>query len=351
MRFRSLGRACRGICFAWACHAGVAAAQSETEARPFAIALRYAAVGGCPGPKNFQAIVTKRLGYDPFSENVGARVFVFVAPVDATLEGHVVWHDSAGIWAGDQTFPSKTANCSELVVAMGFAVALQIQLLSVHKATDSGDPVAASPSPHLLARAVAPTPAPAPGTPSNSDEQRSAGQLVSRTRRSDDARSTATAFANAGVSVGFAMAADAIALGRVGGALTWPHLALELDGEASLPTITRRNDHGGFSQRYLLLSAAICGREQQWIACPLVKAGQVRIDGRDVDVLRSSSAAFVQAGVRAETRQIWSGFYLGARAEGLVNLTRWTGALDNVPVWSTPRFAFTLGLDLGVLLH
>ena len=40
--------------------------------------------------------------------------------------------------------------------------------------------------------------------------------------------------------------------------------------------------------------------------------------------------------------------FLAVHADGLVNVTRWTVRLDQVPVWSAPRFAATVGADLGM---
>jgi hypothetical protein len=39
---------------------------------------------------------------------------------------------------------------------------------------------------------------------------------------------------------------------------------------------------------------------------------------------------------------------MGAHAEGLMNVTRWLVTLDNVPVWTAPRFAATVGIDAAV---
>jgi hypothetical protein len=36
-----------------------------------------------------------------------------------------------------------------------------------------------------------------------------------------------------------------------------------------------------------------------------------------------------------------------AHADGLANVIRWTGSLDQVPVWTAPRIAAVVGIDLG----
>ena len=40
--------------------------------------------------------------------------------------------------------------------------------------------------------------------------------------------------------------------------------------------------------------------------------------------------------------------FLNAHADGVTRLIRWTGSLDQVPVWSAPRFAAAIGIDTGV---
>jgi hypothetical protein len=40
--------------------------------------------------------------------------------------------------------------------------------------------------------------------------------------------------------------------------------------------------------------------------------------------------------------------FLRVHADGLIILTRWVASLDDVPVWTTPRFAAAVGLDAGL---
>jgi hypothetical protein len=46
---------------------------------------------------------------------------------------------------------------------------------------------------------------------------------------------------------------------------------------------------------------------------------------------------------------VWR-FFAAAHAAGLINLTQWRVKLDDYQVWSSPRLAATIGLDLGVSL-
>jgi hypothetical protein len=59
--------------------------------------------------------------------------------------------------------------------------------------------------------------------------------------------------------------------------------------------------------------------------------------------------ALVQAGIRSGIDQrLARRVYLNAYADGLINLTRWTGRLDRIPVWTAPRFAAALGVDVSL---
>jgi hypothetical protein len=40
--------------------------------------------------------------------------------------------------------------------------------------------------------------------------------------------------------------------------------------------------------------------------------------------------------------------FLEAHVDGVLRVTRWIGRLDQVPVWSSPPVATTIGVDVGV---
>src|SRR4029077_1547248 len=111
---------------------------------------------------------------------------------------------------------------------------------------------------------------------------------------------------------------------------------------------TRRADGAGFSQQHLLAGVATCAIVTRWNACLLASAGEVRMVG---DIYRPTSAVVpvVQAGARVGVSQrLGRRAFLNARADGLVHLVRWTASLDQVPVWTAPRFAAAFGVDVGV---
>ncbi len=86
-----------------------------------------------------------------------------------------------------------------------------------------------------------------------------------------------------------------------------------------------------------------------WSACLLAKAGEIRIVGKDVDNPIALSGPILETGLRlAVLHRLGRRLYVAARAEGLINVTSWRVALDQNLVWTAPRFAATIGLDLGV---
>jgi hypothetical protein len=299
---------------------------------PLTVRLEYAAGPGCPDVSDFKAVVIARIGYDPFVETAPERVLVHIEPRERAMDGRIEWRDANGKWAGEQTFPPVSTDCARLARAMGFALAVQIQLLAKAAAAPDAtaeaappaepSPQVATPPPPIAATAVAAPPAIAPRP----------------------------IFAiGAGPAVGVGLSSRPVALGRLFGVVAWPHLALEVAGVASLPTTTRRPDGAGFSQQHLLASAAACATGARWTGCLLANAGAVRMFGENIDLPTSATVPIVETGLRAGvTQRLGQRAFLRAHADGLVNVTRWRASLDQVPVWTAPRFAAALDLDAGV---
>jgi len=319
-------------------------AESDVRAVPLTVRLEYAAGPGCPDTTDFKAVVVARLGYDPFVAGAPERVLVRIEPGDRAVDGRIEWRDASGNWAGEQAFPSVNTDCPRLARAMAFALAVQIQLLAR---------AAATPDANAGARAES-APPPERAGDASAGRQAAATELpvVASAPMGTSSRDTGPrpVFAiGAGPSVGFGMSSGPALLGRVFGRLAWPHVSLELGAIASLPATTRRPDGAGFSQQLLLASGAACGTSTRWTGCALVNGGAVRMAGENIDRPTSATVLVVQAGARAGIAQhLGRRAVVGAHADGLVNLTRWSGRLDQVPVWTAPPFAATLGVDVGV---
>jgi hypothetical protein len=149
--------------------------------------------------------------------------------------------------------------------------------------------------------------------------------------------------------LGFGLSSTAVSFGRAFASVAWQHSSVELATEVAWPTTTRREDGAGFSQQPLLIGVAGCGDLQPWSACLLAKAGAIRIVGEDIDHSRSPWAPLLETGLGlAVMQRLGRHLFVAARAEGLCNLTRWQVTLDQNLVWTSPRFAATVGLDIGV---
>jgi hypothetical protein len=312
------------------------------------VALEYSAAPGCPDANTFKAIVFGRLGYDAFRGDARDRVLVDIVARGSSFEGHIERRNPEGQWAGDRTFPSRSSDCGELGRAMAFALALQIQFsarastyqgenkTTVPTETGNTSETSASPIPALLANrptsnAQATSPAPPKETISP--------YLFSRP----------TLAIGAGGLLGFGLSSRTVPFGRAFGSVGWQHASLELAVEVAWPTSTQREDSAGFSQQQFLVGAAGCGDLQPWSVCLLAKSGEIRIVGQNLDRPKSPSGPILETGLRlALTQHIWRHFYWAARAEGLVNVTRWSVTLDQNLVWTAPRFAAIVGLDIGV---
>ncbi|MBN2574043.1 MAG: hypothetical protein JXP73_05705 [Deltaproteobacteria bacterium] len=324
----------------------LAPAETHAEVRPLAVALEYSAVSDCPDVSDFKGIVHGRLGYDPFHEAAPRRVLVEIASRAPAFEGRIEWRDAEGNWAGDRTFPSRSADCGELARAMAFALALQIQLSA--SATAPPAPSAAEPAePSGTAQVQAPPPSPPPPAPLPSEQRNlPAPSLVAES----PTRPRPLLAVGAGALVGFGVASSVVPFGRVFGSIAWPHWSLEMAAEVGLPTTERRaEDRAGFSQQELLVAVAGCGALARWSACLLAKCGALRIAGKDVEEPASPWGPLFETGLRLAVMQpLGSRVYVAARAEGLLLVTRWRVTLDDTPVWTSSRFAETIGLDVGV---
>jgi len=305
--------------------------------KDIAAQLDYEAAPGCPRAADFEAIVAGRLGYSPFRADAAERIVVrIVVRGDApgrSLEGRLEWRNDAGAWAGERTFPSRSGDCAELARAMGFALALQFQLLAT---TDKPPDAPIAP----------PTAEPPPPAPSSAPP-------VATTQPAPAAPSRPSFSVGAGVAAGLGLAPDLSGVGRVFGNVAWSRAAVELAAEVSVPsTASRRQDGAGFSQQLFMASLAGCGLHTRWSACALAKVGELRVAGDAVDVPRTSAAILVQTGARlGVTQAVGRRVDVVLHGDGLVLLTRGVVTIDGMAVWTTPRVSAQLGLDLAIRFH
>jgi hypothetical protein len=279
-----------------------------------------ASVRGCPGESEILEVIGRQLGYDPFRAEADDHVTFQVESGERGPEGRVVWTDRNMQWKGERRFSPHGADCDKLSQDMVFAVAVQIQLL----ATERERAAASSPMP--------PQPVP-PAKPE--------ATIPARTRWSYAA--------GAGASGAWGLAPAASAQGRVFLGAQRGRASVELEGEATLPSTTYQADGSGFTSYSWIASTAGCFHVSRFSTCAVGKAGQIRVRGLGVDAPRSTSGLLVQAGPRFALRQsLGERFFVLARADVLVTLTRRTVTLNRTEVWTTPRFAEAAGIDFGM---
>jgi hypothetical protein len=346
MILRAMG--CLACAAAVICIPMRAQSEGQSDDGAFAVALEYSAAPGCPDVNDFKAIVIGRLGYDAFRGDARDRVLVDITSRGGSFSGHIERRNAEGRWAGDRSFPSRSDDCGELGRAMAFALALQIQF-SARASAYPGSEMTAVPTEagNTLETSTSTIPAPLANTPTSN--VREAPPALKKEPTSPYRAPRPTLNIGAGGLLGFGLSSSAVPFGRAFGNLEWQTSSLELAAEMAWPSTTRREDGAGFSQQLLLVGVAGCGDVQRWRACLLTKAGEVRIVGKGVDNPRSLSGPILETGLRlALLQRLGRRLYVAAHAEGLVNLTRWKVTLDQNLVWTSPRFAATVGLDLGV---
>ena len=326
------------------CSATLVPAELHAGTSPMAVVLEYSAGPGCPEVDYFKAIVSERLGADAFADNAPTRVIVRVASRGQAFDGNMEWLDAKGNWAGDRTYPAHSSDCEDLVRAMAFTLVLQLQLSAVASAPPNASALAAESKPATVAQS-SPPPPPAPDR--RVVERREPAQQVNKPPTGHQAHPSLAV--GAGTLLGFGMSSSVVPFARVFGSVAWPHFSLELATELSLPTTIRRSDGAGFSRQEVLASAAACGVLHVWSACLLAKAGEIRVTGRDIDVPASAAGPILETGLRASaTQRVYRSAFVSAYAEGLVLPILWTVTLDQSVVWTSPRFAGTIGLDVAV---
>ena len=339
-----LARKCRLGRAAWLGFAAITTlAEPAARGGQLAAHLDYLATAGCPVSGDFETVVARRLGYSPFRSDASEHVVVRIEGSGRALLGRLEWRNAAQQWIGERTFPSRSGDCGELVRAMGFALALQLQLMAATAPRTAALPRVAEPPP-TEASAPPTVVAPLPTTTTTTVTATPTAETPTTAPRSG-----LSIAAGGGASVAVGLAPTAIVVGRIFGAVAWSRVALELGAEASTSSVLHRSDGSGFSEQLRLGTIAGCGLRGAWSACLMGKVGQIRIVGQGVDVPASPSGILFQAGLRlAVTQTLGRHAQVVVHAAGLSPISGRTVTLDSMPVWTTPRVAADLGIDLAV---
>jgi hypothetical protein len=298
----------------------------------------------CPNVAEFRAMVAQQLGYDPYRIGSPLGVDVRVLPAGAGIEGIIAWNISQRSGMGERRFAARRDDCREMVAAVGFVVAVQIQLMATEHAAESHSRLDGSEP--VVRRAVQ-------SSQTTSDHRDTDVKLTLQAfepRRPlvlGDSRWTVAA--GIGASGGFGLGPDPVALGRLSFSLWRGWLGFEAGAEASLPSETREAYGGGFQHGLILGTLAGCGSTRSISACGLAKLGRIQVHGLGIDKPASPHGLVVQVGPRlAYSFGLTDHLALVGRVDALYLVTSWTVDLNHMAVWRMPRFGTVVGIDMLV---
>ena len=307
--------------------------------------LRYAvdpALEGCLTEVEFRSVVARRLGYDPHRPGATPRVQVVVRGTETGIEGTVEWISKREGRIGERRFSSPGGNCHDMTVTMAFVVAVQTQLM------------AAEPGRPALAEATETEPEPArtnasgPKQTGAGVEDAPAGEPAQPAFAVDSDASRWWATAGIGPAVGWGMGPHAVGLGRLFLSLNSGWIGAELGAEATLPSTTHVDGGAGFRHELILATLAACGSRGSVAVCAVGKLGSLRVRGTGVDNPASPSGLVGQIGTRlAYSLGLGHHLTLQGHLEGLCLPTPWTIDLNQVAVWTMPRFGAAAGMALA----
>ena len=304
-------------------------------------------LSGCMGDSEFRSMVARQVGYDPYRAGAALGVEIRVRAADQGLQGTIDWSAPAHRRMGERHFASGGRDCSAMLATMGFALAVQIQLMArepegkasletvgAEKGTEDDIPRNQPVADNSRIKAVSASP------------QAAAAEELPES----SAPSTPwSGVGGGGPSAGLGLGPDPIAQGRLFLSVQFGQAALELGIEASLPSTTRQDYGGGFRHHLVLGTVAACGLRGSTSACAIVKLGQIGVQGVGVDKPASPEGFVAQVGPRlAYSIGLGDHLALVGHADALYLLTSWTITVNHVAVWTMPRLGAVAGIDLAV---
>jgi len=345
---------------------------------PIFVTLDYQvspAATGCADGNGFREGVQRQLGYDPFREKAERRVSVRVLRGESGYEGRIQWADARGRNVGERRLSTRRPGCTDILNNLAFAVAVQIQLLAAvapPPAPPTPAPSESSPAPPSTVassttssdRAPSPgeahppeegvpapsvaTPAAPPAAPEASPSSEADRVTLPASPAPTGTSSKLQLTMGLGPSLALALAPRPTATGRlfVDGRVSWFSVELSLDG--ALPVERQETTGAGFSLHRFGAEGAACAHAHALAGCVTAGLAYLQASGSGVDAPRAPTGLGAQVGARVvATQQMGSRFFAALRAEGVFLPSRWTVTLNEIAVWSTPRLAALIGVDVG----
>ncbi len=285
----------------------------------------------CPGETTFRNMVREQAGYDPFRAGAPHRVLAHARPEGEESVGAVSWHlGSAAV--GERELRGR--ECHDVVRAMAFAVAIQVQLYSDQQLAQKSDERGES----------------APATRATS--RPAGGGSALQTAEPRGTLRPSSWLATTGVGAAMRLRSDPLTTteGRIFGGLSQDAVGGELAVGGALPQHWGARDGAGFDYWSLWGSAAACLIQRPWAGCATGRLERLDARGTGVDVSRTASAWLVEVGPRiaflAPFSSRWQvNLYIEARAV----LSPARVLLDDAQVWKSPAWSLMFGADVAAV--
>jgi hypothetical protein len=305
---------------------------SRARAEPTARLAYVVTAPSCPDETSFRALVTARLGRDPFTPVSEDQADVGVRRDGAGLSGRVVVRRSGKV-AAERSIRASAGECDTLVEALAAVAALAI------------DPDAALRPSERLPELPPSTPPPA----ATMTPVKPPPEVVEYRPLRPEEPPTRVSFAARGAIVG---SIGVLPAGSMGGELGIGFgigkFSLFAEGRAETKVATAG---GSPSSRIdgTLLTAGIapCGRVGVLIGCLVGRVGALRGRSPDAAHPRDDSTMVAYIGPRLALHlPIDDSFAITPQLEMVVPLVRTTLLFDQQPAWSAPSIAGALGLGV-----
>jgi hypothetical protein len=289
----------------------------------------------CPSEATFRNWVREHVGYDPFRAGAPHRILAHARPEGEESVGAVSWHlGSAAV--GERELRGR--ECHDVVRAMAFAVAIQVQLYSDQELAEKSDERGAS------------TPSDAASTPASASPAPQTAEF--QTAEPRGTLRPISWLATTGVGVGVRLRSDPFTTmeGRMFGGLSHDTVGGELAVGGAVPKRWGARHGAGFDYWSLWSSVAVCLLPRPLAGCATGRLERLEARGTGVDVSRTASAWLVEVGPRiaflAPLSPRWQvNLYIEARAV----LSPARIVLDDTQVWKSPTWSLMFGADLAAV--
>jgi hypothetical protein len=304
-------------------------------------------VEDCPNAVEFRSFITKELGYDPYRSGSALGLRVRVSSTTNGLEGNFDWTQNSVNHVGERRFLGRHSECHKMMASMGFAVAVQLQLMATEPTTNSQ-------TPGKTRGNDVPTDLPTNDLGTNGTAVQQSEVTVnpkSFTTRSTHrpTRADWTWFAGAGPAYGMGLAPAAVVQGRTFLDIRHGWVGFEFGGELTVPVTKHYATNGGFQHQLQLGTMAACGWYSQLAICGVAKLGRIQVKGVDLDVPASPKGFLAQTGPRlVYAIDVGDHLIVLGHVETMGLLTSWKVEINAIPVWTLPRFSSVVGIDVAL---